>query len=85
MFAELYLEMGNLYEAERYFYKSIQLCSEINNLPVLAWVYYELGMMYKENGMEDKAKEFLSKALEIFKDIDTPDYQEVYAEYLAIK
>lgn len=85
MFAELYLEMGNLYEAERYFYKSIELCEEINNLPVLAWVYYELAMMYKDHGMEDKARELLTKALAIFKDIDTPDYQEVHAEYLSLK
>ena len=85
MLGEFYWETGKLVEAENYFKEAIFLCREINNRPVLAGVYYDLGLMYKEMGQTQKAKEHLLLALELYKDIDTPDYQEVQQEYLALE
>jgi CHAT domain-containing protein len=85
MIAELYLEMGRFEDAKKNFQEAILLCKRINNLPVLAAVYYDLGLMYKQKGEKDKAKDFLTQALEIYKDIDTPDYQKVHKEFLALE
>jgi len=41
--------------------------------------------MYSELGEVQKAKEYLSLALKLYKDIDTPDFQEVQQEYLALE
>ena len=85
MLGEFYWETGKFSEAENYFKEAIFICREINNRPVLAGVYYDLGLMYKEMGEIQKAKEYLSLALNFYKDIDTPDYQEVHQEYLALE
>ena len=85
MLGEFYWETGKLAKAEEYFKEAIFICQEIDNRPVLAGVYYDLGLMYKEMGENQKAKEYLSQALKLYKDIDTPDYQEVRQEYLALE
>ncbi|MBU1871719.1 MAG: hypothetical protein KKH80_02845, partial [Candidatus Omnitrophica bacterium] len=60
-------------------------CQEIDNRPVLAGVYYDLGLIYKEMNKQEKAKESLSQALYLYKDIDTPDYSKVQQEYLSLE
>jgi CHAT domain-containing protein/tetratricopeptide (TPR) repeat protein len=85
MLGEYYWEIGKLTKAEDYFNKAVFICRQINNRPVLAGVYYDLGLMYKEMGKNHKAKEYLAAALKFYKDIDTPDYQEVQQEYAAIE
>ncbi|MFC1657882.1 CHAT domain-containing protein [Candidatus Omnitrophota bacterium] len=85
MLGEFYWETGKLNRAESYFKQGILACQEINNYPVLAGIYYDLGLMYKEIGQSQKAKNFLSLALKLYKNIDTPDYQEVQKEYLALE
>ncbi len=85
MLGEFYWETGKLTEAENYFKEAIFICREINNRPVLAGAYYDLGLMYKEIGQIQKAKEYLYLALQLYKGIDTPDYQEVHQEYLALE
>lgn len=85
MLGELYYEMEKFTEAERYFRESAALCKRINNLPVLASVYYDLGLLYKRMGIKQRAREFMAYALQIYKNIDTPDYQKVHQEYLAMQ
>jgi CHAT domain-containing protein/Tfp pilus assembly protein PilF len=85
MLGEFYWETGKLTEAEDCFKEAIFICGEIDNRPVLAGVYYDLGLMSKEMGQIQKAREHLSKALQLYKDIDTPDYQEVQQEFLALE
>jgi CHAT domain-containing protein/Tfp pilus assembly protein PilF len=85
MLGEFYWETGKFNEAKDCFKEAITICQEISNYPVLAGVYYDLGLMHSELGEAQKAKEYLSLALKLYKDIDTPDYQEVQQEYLALE
>ncbi len=85
MLGEFYWETGKLTEAENYFKEAIFICREINNRPVLAGVYYDLGLMYKQMGKIQEAKDYLSLSLDIYKHIDTPDYQQVKEDYLALE
>lgn len=85
MIAELYVEMGKFAEAERNFREAISLSKQTNNLPVLASVYYRLGLMYRQKGDRACAKDFLRSSLQIYKDIDTPDYQKIRQIYLSLE
>ena len=84
MIGEYFWEIKRYKEAEEYFKEAIFLCRTIKNLPVLAGVYYDLGLMYEELGRKFKAKEYLQEALQLYKNIDTPDYQEVKQAYLSV-
>jgi tetratricopeptide (TPR) repeat protein len=77
MIGELYLEMGNLVEAEFYFKQSVTLAAQINAPLELASASYNLGLLYKQKQNKFKAREYLRKAEEIYSLIDTPTYQRV--------
>jgi tetratricopeptide (TPR) repeat protein len=77
MLAEFYWEIGERLEAEKYFLESIELCQEVGNLPVLAEVYYELGIFYKEQNDLDKAKEYLNSSLKLYQRINLPKVEKV--------
>lgn len=82
MLGELCLEMNNLTEAEKFFKQSISVCKQINAVLELGSAYYNLGLLYKKQGQKDKAREYLKEAQEIYRPIDTPDYQDIKIELL---
>ncbi|MDD4908220.1 MAG: tetratricopeptide repeat protein [Candidatus Omnitrophica bacterium] len=84
MLGELYLEMKKFAEAESYFQQAIDLCEEINNDLILAGVYYDLAILYKETDKLARSREYFRRSLEIYQKIDTPDYQKVRREFLAL-
>jgi len=82
MIGELYIDMDNTQKAEDSFKHAEQLAKEIKAQPELAYVSYNLGLLYKKNGLKAKAEEYFRQALEIYRLIDTPDYEEVKEELL---
>ena len=84
MLGELCLNMEKFSEAQGFFYEAVSICREIGNKPTLAGTYYDLAGMYQTMGQVSRAREYFEKSLEIYKHIDTPDYQKVYQEYLAL-
>lgn len=85
MLGEFYWQTGKLREAEDYLKEAIFLSREIDNRPVLAGAYYSLGLMYQEEGKMEKAKEALELALEVYGNIETPDYDEVMQVYRSLE
>lgn len=77
MIGELYAEMGNFTEAERSFNQSILIAQQINARLELASASYNLGLLYKEKGYRNKARESFRQAQEIYRNVDTPDFQKV--------
>ena len=85
MMGELYVEMGDLAEAQSYFDKAVSLSSEIDIKPELAGAYYNLGLLYKDRGDKRKARQYLRLAQEIYVHINTPDYEDLKQELLALE
>ncbi len=84
MMGELYLAMDNLDEAENFFNQSASLAKEINARPELAGAYYNLGLLYKKKHRKNKAREYFRQAQEIYRLIDTPEYQKIKQEFLEL-
>ncbi|MFA4843153.1 MAG: tetratricopeptide repeat protein, partial [Candidatus Omnitrophota bacterium] len=82
MIGELYMEMDNLVEAEKYFNQALSLSKEIDAQPELANAYYDLGLLAKKKGQKNKAREFLRLAQEIYRKMDVPEYQQIKQEFL---
>jgi tetratricopeptide (TPR) repeat protein len=80
MLGELYLEMGNVKEAEDFFNKAVLISREINARMELAAAYYNLGVLYKGRNDKSKSREYLRRAQEIYRLIDIPSYQRVKSE-----
>ncbi len=85
MLAELYWEMEDYQKAEENFNKSLQIEREIEDPKGLGEVYYSLCIFHKEKGEKDKALYYLLEAQEIYKNIDTPDYQNITKEIATLK
>jgi tetratricopeptide (TPR) repeat protein len=77
---ELYLEIGELAKADDFFNKALMMRLQIKDAPGLAETYRNMSLLCKKRKQLDKAKEYLSQSLEIYKTIDTPDYKEVEAD-----
>ena len=84
MLGELYMEMGDLPEAEKYFNQARASAEQIKAPLELASANYNLGLLYKQKGNKNKAREHLRQAQEIYSKIDTPQYQEVKQELLTL-
>jgi tetratricopeptide (TPR) repeat protein len=84
MLGELYVEMDDLDKAERFFEQSIVIAKQINARPELAAAYYNLGLLYKKRGQRNKARDYLRQAQDIYRLIDTSDYQEIKQELLSL-
>ena len=84
MIGELYEEMDNFTEAERFFNEAIEICQNIEAPMELASAYYNLGLLYKKKGKINRAREYLRQAQEIYSRIDTPDYSKVKEELLSL-
>ena len=84
MIGELYLEMDNLVDAEKFFKQALEACKGIDAPLELACAYYNLGLLYKEKGQKNRTREYLRQAQEIYVKIDTPDYQEIKQEFLSL-
>ncbi len=80
MIGDLYMEMGNLAEAENYFNKTIMLASQIKAVQELAAAYYSLGILNKRTGNINKTRHFFNNALEIYRDIETSDFARITNE-----
>jgi CHAT domain-containing protein/tetratricopeptide (TPR) repeat protein len=74
---ELYLDIGELAKAEDFFHKALMMRLQIKDAPGLAETYRNLGLLNKKRKLYDKAQEYLQQSLNIYKTIDTPDYQDV--------
>src|SRR3989338_571047 len=84
MIGELYIEMDDLEEAEKLFQQSVLLSQQINAQPELACAYHNLGLLYKNKNKKNKAREYFRQAQEIYRLIDTPDYQNIKKELLEL-
>ncbi|MFH0790197.1 MAG: CHAT domain-containing protein [Candidatus Omnitrophota bacterium] len=77
MIGELYAQMDNFSEAEKSFNQSIFISQQIDARLELASASYNLGLLYKEKGYRNKARECFRQAQEIYRNVDTPDFQRV--------
>ncbi|MDD5156265.1 MAG: tetratricopeptide repeat protein, partial [Candidatus Omnitrophica bacterium] len=84
MIGELYVEIGNLNEAEKYFNQAVLLCEQIKAPLELAAAYYNLGLLYKEKRYRHKAREYLRQAQEIYRAKGLPASQEIREELLEL-
>jgi tetratricopeptide (TPR) repeat protein len=84
MIGELYVDMDNNLDAEDYFKKAESLAKEIKAQPELAFISYNLGLLYKRKGQKNKAREYFRQAQEIYRLIDTPDFKMVKDELLSL-
>lgn len=82
MLGELYIEMDNPEEAERYFNEAIAVSSVIKAPLELASSYHSLGILYKSKGRQNKAREFLRSAQEIYAKLSPQDYEEIKKELI---
>jgi tetratricopeptide (TPR) repeat protein len=84
MIGELYVEMGNLDKAEESFSRALRVSQGADVQLESAATYYNLGLLYKQKGQRNKARDNLRKAQEIYRLIDTNDYQETKKELLSL-
>lgn len=84
MLGELYVEMGNLEEGEAFFEQAVLISRTLDARLELAAAYYNLGVLAKQRTQKNKAREYLRQAQEIYRLIDTPDYQNVKQELLEL-
>ena len=68
-FGNLHLQMGNLIEAETFYWKSLQIKANVDPEAVvsIAYAYNYLGLLYQKKGELNKAKKFLLKSSNIIK------------------
>ncbi len=81
--AELNKQKGNIYSAEKYFRKAIDLSKETHELNNLIEANYQLGILYLDKGNIEKAKNYLVKAKQFLENsskflIDKPEIQIAY-------
>jgi len=84
MLGELYLEMDDLTKAERFFNQSILISKQINARPELASAYYNMGSLYKKKGQKNKTRDYFRLAQDIYRLMDTSDYQNIKQELLSL-
>jgi len=84
MIGELYTEMDNFGDAEKFFNQALTAGKQIKAPLELASVYHNLGLLYKKRGEKNKARESLREAQAIYAPLDTPDYQNVKNELLSL-
>jgi tetratricopeptide (TPR) repeat protein len=84
MIGELYMEMDDLVKAEEYFKNSLKLAEEIDSPIDLASVNYNLGLLYKEKGKKNMARQHWRKAQEIYRLVDLDEYQEIRTQLLEL-
>jgi tetratricopeptide (TPR) repeat protein len=84
MLGELYVEMADQAKAEESFKKAEALAKEIKAQPELAYISYNLGLLYKNKGQKNRAREYFRQAQQIYRVIDTPDFQMVKDELLSL-
>jgi len=82
MVGELYAEMDDPSKAERFFEQSISISKQIDARPELAAAYYNLGLLYKKKGQKNKARDYFKAAQDIYRLMDTSEYQEIKQELI---
>ena len=61
-------------KCEGYFNKAIEVAKEIGAEGVLAQSYLGMGLLYKTNGRKEDAREFLTKAIQVFEKYEAAGY-----------
>ena len=84
MLGELYIEINDFTQAEKYFADSVHISEQINARPELAGAYRNLALLYQKRGQINKARDYFRQAQEIYRLMDTPDYQEIKKDLLAL-
>jgi signal transduction histidine kinase len=67
--SSVHLSMGNYEEALANEFKALKIIQMIENRPLEAWTYYNLGTGYHEWGDFQKALQFHRKSLKLFKEL----------------
>jgi len=80
MLGELYAAMDNFSESAKFFNQAVLASKEIDAQPELAAAYYNLGLLNKQKGRKNKAKENFRLAQEIYSRIDQSCYQKIKQE-----
>ncbi|MFH1355404.1 MAG: tetratricopeptide repeat protein [Candidatus Omnitrophota bacterium] len=84
MIGELYLEIDKLEEAEEYFNKALMVCGDIKSPLDKGYAYWNLGTLYTEKGRKHQARDYLREAQEIFRKIETSDYNDIKQDLLSL-
>ncbi len=84
MIGELYVEIDNLRDAEKFFGQAAALGLKIGAKPELAEAYYNLAQVYKRRNIRHRARDYFRQAQEIYVGIDTPRYEKIKQEFLAL-
>jgi len=70
--------------AEEHFKKALAVACPIDAKLEIASASFNLGLLYKQKGYKNKAREHLRQAQEIYSKIDTSDYEMVKEELLTL-
>ena len=70
-------------KAEEHFNKTIEVAGEIGARSVLGQAHLGLGVLHKAKGRKEKAKESISRAIEIFEAIEAGGFLKQAKEALA--
>lgn len=82
MIGELYMEMGDTEKAAESFNKGIEISKEIQAPLELASAYRNLGNIYKQRGLINKARDYFRSAQEIYYPLNKPEYEKVKKELI---
>ncbi len=82
MIGELYAEIDNLKDAEKFFNQALGAGKGIKAPLELASVYNNLGLLFKKRGQKNKARENLRAAQEIYAQLDPDEYKKLKDELL---
>ncbi len=70
-------------KAEKHFMNSINVAKEIGAKGTLAKSYLELGLLYKAKGKKDQARDYISKAIQVFEQCEAEGFLKQAKEALA--
>jgi tetratricopeptide (TPR) repeat protein len=70
-------------KAEAYFNKAIKVANKIGAKGILGQAYLDLGLLYKAKKRNDKAQEFILKAVNIFDECKAEGFQKLAREALS--
>lgn len=73
LYGKIYKSQRLLKPAEEAFLTSLKISAESSSITNLAEVNYEIGMMYKDEGMTQKALQYLNESKRIFEELGMTD------------
>ncbi|MDR6966584.1 signal transduction histidine kinase [Flavobacterium arsenatis] len=66
--SNIYLREGNFSLAQKYIDESYKIAVKANDIETLAYCYYQMGLIARDQNKKKQAKDFFEKSLKIFKE-----------------